>query len=178
MASSADRTTTNAKRLAWRDVAVFTMLSYAIAWAIWAPVWPDAVHSVVVGRTPTTYGASGFVVLGMFAPATAAVVIRLVISREGLRGSLGPIRRWRYYGFAVFGPMALVLATIATSLTLGLGEFQLGSDMPLWLVLLLLLVIGTPLSAVLAFGEEYGWRGYLLPRLLPLGETRRRSSSA
>jgi len=42
----------------------------------------------------------------------------------------------------------------------------------MWEVLMLLLVVGTPVSALLAFGEEYGWRGYLLPRLLPLGEVR------
>jgi membrane protease YdiL (CAAX protease family) len=34
------------------------------------------------------------------------------------------------------------------------------------------LISGVTIGAVFAFGEEYGWRGYLLPRLLPLGEFR------
>jgi membrane protease YdiL (CAAX protease family) len=33
-----------------------------------------------------------------------------------------------------------------------------------------LLIAGVPVGAVLAFGEEFGWRGYLLRKLLPLGE--------
>ena len=36
--------------------------------------------------------------------------------------------------------------------------------------MLLALPIFTLLMAPLAFGEEWGWRGYLLPHLLPLGQ--------
>nr|WP_238351509.1 CPBP family intramembrane glutamic endopeptidase [Kribbella shirazensis] len=62
------------------------------------------------------------------------------------------------------------MSTIGISVATGIGEFDPGTNRPFWYVFLLLLVIGTPISSALALGEEYGWRGYLLPKLLPLGE--------
>jgi len=42
--------------------------------------------------------------------------------------------------------------------------------MPLWSYLGIELLIGGLIISIFIFGEEYGWRGYLLPALLPLGE--------
>jgi uncharacterized protein len=156
----------------WREVAGFTALAYLIAWVVWAPLWPTAVRSLEQGRTPTVYEGGALAAVGMFAPAVAAVLMRLFVSREGLRGSLGPLGGWRAYLVAVAGPILLVTATVAISVGVGLATFQLGAKASAGQVLMLLLLVGTPVSAVLAFGEEYGWRGYLLPRLLPLGEVK------
>lgn len=156
----------------WREVAGFTAMAYVIAWTVWAPLWPTALQSMMVGRTPSAYGGGPLAPVGMFAPALAALLMRLLVSREGVHGSLGPLRRWRWSVLAVLVPIVIVAATIAVATTTGLAMFHLGGTQPTWEVLILLLLVGTPISALLAFGEEYGWRGYLLPRLLPLGEVR------
>jgi uncharacterized protein len=161
----------NATRVPWRQVGGFAVLAYAISWTVWASVMPDAWDALKAGRTPSTYTVGGLGLLGMFGPALAALVMRVFVTREGVRGSLGARRDWRRYAIALLVPMILVTAAIAISDLTGLADFHAGSK-PIWLLYLVLLLVDTPISTVATLGEEYGWRGYLLPRLLPLGEVK------
>jgi uncharacterized protein len=156
-------------RVPWRHVAGFVALAYGISWTTWASAMPDAWHALQAGRTPATYTVAGLGMLGMFGPALAALLMRRFITHEPVRGSLGARRNWRHYAVAVLAPMLIVIASIAISAATGLADFRSG-DKPLWALALVLLLINTPLSTIATLGEEYGWRGYLLPKLLPLGQ--------
>ena len=88
VASARSTTGSSSDLVRWREVAGFTALAYVIAWTVWAPLWPAALQSVVVGRTPSAYGGGSSAPVGMFAPALAALLMRLLF-REGLGGVNG-----------------------------------------------------------------------------------------
>lgn len=116
-------------------------------------------------------------ILYMFSPAIAAVVL-LLISRDG-----GWKDSWRALALNRLGLRSWLPAILIPMITIGIGYiavWSLGIAKPSvsfgdmhWfnssIFILSMLVLNT---CVFSLGEEIGWRGYLLPRLMVLGPAR------
>jgi hypothetical protein len=70
------------------------LLAYAASWALWmAHLAPHLGDLLTADRTPadvSAYVPERDILLGMLGPALAALVMRIVITREGLRARSGP----------------------------------------------------------------------------------------
>ena len=138
-------------------------------------------------QTNLDYGVAAyyslFLLVIMFFPGISAFIVRKFVTKEGLKdsglrfGSLKP-----YLHVAVIIPLLFTIIYAITGLlyppdfTLrtfmnqaGIKEIPLDPALFIPALFVSTLIITPIINSIPAFGEEFGWRGYLLPRLLHLG---------
>jgi membrane protease YdiL (CAAX protease family) len=133
----------------------FFLLAFALTWA-----------TVPVG----VFMAAG--------PLIAAIVVTAIVDgRRGLRELGARILRWRvgwqWYAAAIFIPLAIVMASGGLNVLIGAAESPIRDLAIPGLVMMFALRLVVPIFSPI--GEEPGWRGFALPRLLadrsPFGAT-------
>lgn len=169
-------------------VAIYAAIAFALAWLVILPLWltdaTSAFSPVLAGVLPPVM---------MFTPlvATLIVVFGMKIPQQARLRFLGiwplrPVKRIVWFIIAmIFVPIVFVVASLAVSLLFGWAQLDLvhfsnfqamlGTPLddsalrPVILMQLALMPFAAIFNAIPAFGEEIGWRGWLLPALRPMG---------
>ncbi|MFP4396279.1 MAG: CPBP family intramembrane glutamic endopeptidase [Anaerolineales bacterium] len=187
------------EKLEQRRFYLYLAISFGIAWATFLAIYLTGglVDSPLV--FPEANVSLALLLMAgpvMSAPAIAHLLTR-IITREGWQGTRlrpHPARNWRYWAIAWFAPGILTLAGMALFFwlfpryydpSLSLLQEMLAESAPptmdleeinLWYLIgaqiFQAMLISPVLNSLATFGEEFGWRAYLQPKLMPLGRRR------
>ncbi|MFH1523341.1 MAG: CPBP family intramembrane glutamic endopeptidase [Chloroflexota bacterium] len=178
-------------KLNTRRIVIFLGFTFSIAWITGLVIYLNGGLANSPQIAPgITLALVLMATVYMGAPALGNILTRLM-TREGWKDmGLRPNFRkgWRYWLAAWFLPIVMTLPGAALFFVLfpqyfdaslsTLKQLMAASPSPMsslspWTLLLIQLaqavLIAPLINSVFTFGEEFGWRAYLLPKLMPLG---------
>ncbi len=154
-----------------REIALFVLLTFGLSWAIWIGGW------MASGKPTVTTSSVPMIVAiyaGSFMPGLAGALLSGGQGRAALRAYFAAFIRfrcgWRPYAVALLPlPLVILALTWALGYTPRPGASHGLPGVAFYLTLFPVSVfngIATVFLGAGPLGEEGGWRGYLLPRML------------
>jgi membrane protease YdiL (CAAX protease family) len=172
----------NRKSLTW-----YLVISFTLAWILFVLPIPFGSPGAPLRQNLTLFAWS----LAMWAPGLAAILVTRFVKKQPLSSlNLKRLGKKSTYLWAWLVPPVLAITAGILTWLFGAGILDLsfpafqqamaqtpgGSAIPVGLVVAIQVLFSITLAPLintgLALGEELGWRGFLLPELLPIGQGR------